>query len=93
VVVLLRALLLVAGGSRVAGVPVPESRDLFNGKFVNGISRSSQKKGYICLESEGAEIHFRNIKIMELPPGVTFRRPGRSSARLAALLKARNEIP
>ncbi len=25
----------------------------------------------LCLESEGAEIHFRNIKIMELPPGVT----------------------
>jgi hypothetical protein len=42
-----------------------------NGKFVNGISRSSQKKGYLCLESEGAEIHFRNIKILELPPGVT----------------------
>lgn len=42
-----------------------------NGKFVNGLSRSSQKKGYLCLESEGAEIHFRNIKIMELPPGVT----------------------
>lgn len=42
-----------------------------NGKFVNGVSASSQKKGYICLESEGAEIHFRNIKIMELPPGVT----------------------
>lgn len=41
-----------------------------NGKFVNGISRSSQKKGYLCLESEGAEIHFRNIKLMELPPGV-----------------------
>ena len=42
-----------------------------NGKFVNGLSRSTQKKGYLCLESEGAEIHFRNIKIMELPPGVT----------------------
>lgn len=42
-----------------------------NGKFVNGISKSSQKKGYICLESEGAEIHFRNLKIIELPPGVT----------------------
>ena len=42
-----------------------------NGKFVNGITRSTQKKGYLCLESEGAEIHFRNIKIMELPPGVT----------------------
>ncbi len=42
-----------------------------NGKFVNGISRTTQKKGYLCLESEGAEIHFRNIKILELPPGVT----------------------
>jgi hypothetical protein len=42
-----------------------------NGKFVNGISEATVKKGYICLESEGAEIHFRNIRIMELPPGVT----------------------
>lgn len=42
-----------------------------NGKFVNGISQSSQKKGYICLESEGAPIHFRNLKITELPAGVT----------------------
>lgn len=42
-----------------------------NGKFVNGISQSTQKKGYLCLESEGAEIHFRNLKIIELPPGVT----------------------
>ncbi len=42
-----------------------------NGKFVNGISQSSIKKGYICLESEGAEIHFRNFKLIELPPGVT----------------------
>jgi hypothetical protein len=41
-----------------------------NGKFVNGISKSTQKKGYICLESEGAEIHFRNIRIIELPSGV-----------------------
>jgi len=42
-----------------------------NGKFVNGISKATQKKGYFCLESEGAEIHFRNMRIMELPPGVT----------------------
>jgi hypothetical protein len=42
-----------------------------NGKFVNGISKSSIKKGYLCLESEGSEIHFRNIRILELPPGVT----------------------
>ena len=42
-----------------------------NGKFVNGISNVQWKKGYLCLESEGAEIHFRNLKIMELPPGIT----------------------
>jgi len=42
-----------------------------NGKFVNGISKSTQKKGYLCLESEGAEIHFRNIQILELPGGIT----------------------
>jgi len=41
-----------------------------NGKFVNGVRQSSVKKGYLCLESEGAEIHFRNIRIMELPPGI-----------------------
>jgi len=38
-----------------------------NGKFVNGIRGSTQKKGYLCLESEGAPIHFRNIRILELP--------------------------
>lgn len=37
-----------------------------NGKFVNGITNSSQSKGFICLEAEGAEIHFRNIQIIEL---------------------------
>ena len=42
-----------------------------NGKVVNGIQKSSIKKGYLCLESEGAEIHFRNVKLIELPPGVT----------------------
>jgi len=42
-----------------------------NGKFVNGVRHATQKKGYLCLESEGAEIHFRNIRILELPPGVT----------------------
>jgi len=40
-----------------------------NGKFVNGVRDSSVKKGYLCLESEGSEIHFRNIRIMELPSG------------------------
>jgi hypothetical protein len=41
-----------------------------NGKFVNGIRNVSQKKGYICMESEGAKIYFRNVRIMELPPGL-----------------------
>ena len=42
-----------------------------NGKVVNGISQATQKKGYICFESEGAPIHFRNLTIIELAPGVT----------------------
>ena len=41
-----------------------------NGKFVNGVSHATVRKGYLCLESEGAEIHFRNIRIMELAPGM-----------------------
>jgi hypothetical protein len=42
-----------------------------NGKFVNGMRNASVRKGYLCLESEGSEIHFRNIRIMELPGGMT----------------------
>lgn len=42
-----------------------------NGKFVNSIRNSSMRKGYLCLESEGSEVHFRNIRILELPPGIT----------------------
>ena len=38
-----------------------------NGKFVNGVSKSTKGKGYLCLESEGAEIQFRNLSIIELP--------------------------
>jgi hypothetical protein len=38
-----------------------------NGKFVNGVSKATQRKGYICLESEGSEIQFRNIQIIRLP--------------------------
>ena len=41
-----------------------------NGKFVNGLAKASQKRGYLCLESEGAEIHFRNLTVTELPPSV-----------------------
>jgi hypothetical protein len=38
-----------------------------NGKVVSGGSQSKPRKGYICLESEGSECHFRNIRIKELP--------------------------
>jgi hypothetical protein len=41
-----------------------------NGKFVNGIRSPNRKKGYICPESEGFEVHFRKIDIMELPGSV-----------------------
>ena len=41
-----------------------------NGKFVNGISQSSRRKGYLCLEAEGSEIHFRNVRLLELPGGM-----------------------
>lgn len=38
-----------------------------NGKVVSGGSACQPRKGYICLESEGSECHFRNLKIAELP--------------------------
>ena len=38
-----------------------------NGKEVSGGSKCTPRKGYICLESEGSECHFRNLKIQELP--------------------------
>lgn len=41
-----------------------------NGKFVNGLRNSSRRKGYLCMEAEGARIQFRNLWIMELPGGV-----------------------
>ena len=38
-----------------------------NGKEVSGVSQCKPRKGYLALESEGAECHFRNLKIKELP--------------------------
>ena len=38
-----------------------------NGKEVSGGSNCTPRKGYICLESESTECHFRNIRIKELP--------------------------
>src|SRR5688572_26029457 len=39
-----------------------------NGKVVSGGSNCVPRKGFICLESEGSECHFRNVRIQELPP-------------------------
>ena len=38
-----------------------------NGKEVSGGTKCNPRKGYLCLESEGSECHFRNIKLKELP--------------------------
>lgn len=38
-----------------------------NGKQVSGGYDCSPRRGYLCLESEGSECHFRNLKIQKLP--------------------------
>lgn len=38
-----------------------------NGKVVTRGTDCSPRKGYICLESEGGVVHYRNVKIKELP--------------------------
>ncbi len=46
-----------------------------NGHDVTKGDHASPASGYLCLESEGSEIHFRNIKIKELPPSTGAKRP------------------
>lgn len=38
-----------------------------NGKVVTQGKECSPRKGYICLESEGGIVHYRNLRIKELP--------------------------
>jgi hypothetical protein len=40
-----------------------------NGKEVSGGDECNYRKGYLALESEGAPVEFRNIRIKELPSG------------------------
>jgi hypothetical protein len=40
-----------------------------NGKEVSGGEQCNYRKGYIGLESEGAPVEFRNVRIKELPSG------------------------
>jgi len=44
-----------------------EIRLTVNGEEVSGGAECNPKTGYICLESEGSPIEFRNIKLKELP--------------------------
>ena len=38
-----------------------------NGKVVTRGKNSNPRKGYICIESEGGVVHYRNMRIKELP--------------------------
>jgi 3-keto-disaccharide hydrolase len=38
-----------------------------NGHVVSGLSKCVPRKGYLALESEGSECHFKNLRIKELP--------------------------
>lgn len=44
-----------------------EVRLWVNGKEVSGGTKCSTTTGYLCLESEGSPIEFRNLRIRELP--------------------------
>jgi hypothetical protein len=38
-----------------------------NGKVVSGGTESRPRKGYLCLEAEGSECHFRRLRLREWP--------------------------
>jgi hypothetical protein len=40
---------------------------MLNGKLVNEGSDAKPAEGNICLQSEGWEVHYRNVEIKELP--------------------------
>ena len=44
-----------------------EVRLWVNGEEVSGGSECEPREGYLCLESEGAPVEFRNLRIRELP--------------------------
>jgi hypothetical protein len=39
-----------------------------NGAVVSGGHDISPRRGFLCLEAEGSEVHFRNLSLRELPP-------------------------
>jgi lysophospholipase L1-like esterase len=63
-----------------------------NGKEVSGASAIAPREGFICLEAEGSEVHFRNLRIAEMPPSGTLSdRDRAASARgFRALLNGKD---
>jgi hypothetical protein len=64
-----------------------------NGKFVNGISHDDAEEGLYFHGIGRSEDLFRNIRIMELPPGVTSpgsRLPGPNRIRGLGIKRSRN---
>ena len=44
-----------------------EVRLWVNGEEVSGGTGAQPRRGYLCLESEGSPVEFRNLRIRELP--------------------------
>lgn len=57
-----------------------------NGKEVSGGDECNYRKGYLALESEGAPVEFRNLRIKELPPATPRPNSSRPRPRLGAAL-------
>ncbi|MCE2885297.1 MAG: DUF1080 domain-containing protein [Planctomycetaceae bacterium] len=55
-----------------------------NGTEVSGASEITPRKGYICLESEGTEIWFKNLRITELPAATPALAPAQCADLAAA---------
>lgn len=62
-----------------------------NGKHVTTGRDCVPRKGYLCLESEGSEAHFRNVRIKELPStGATPEQTARGYEGFRQLLNGRD---
>ena len=55
-----------------------------NGTEVSGASEITPRKGFICLESEGTEIWFKNLRITELPAATPALAPAQCADLAAA---------
>ena len=59
-----------------------------NGTEVSGCKDTTPRKGFICLESEGTEIWFKNLKLTELPAAVPALTPAMTSDLARAGLRS-----